>query len=120
MTDFQRDPSLMPGLIASLIEKARIHLWRRDQFTSAPLRAWFRERYRVDVGLYSYRCFDQWRMPGPIKIGRYCSIANSVRSAPINHPTDALTTHPPLSENTFGVVDADILDRKSTRMNSSH
>ena len=24
----------MPGLIASLIEKARIRLWRRDQFTS--------------------------------------------------------------------------------------
>src|SRR3546814_18372720 len=81
MTDFQRDPSPMPGLIASLIEKARIHLWRRDQFTSAPLRAWFRERYRVDVGLYSYGCFDQWRMPGPIKIGRYCSISNSVRYA---------------------------------------
>lgn len=98
----------MPGLIASLIEKARIHLWRRDQFTSAPLRAWFRERYRVDVGLYSYGCFDQWRMPGPIKIGRYCSIANSVRSAPINHPTDALTTHPALYEKKFGVVDADI------------
>src|SRR3546814_378487 len=108
MTDFQRDPSPMPGLIASLIEKARIHLWRRDQFTSAPLRAWFRERYRVDVGLYSYGCFDQWRMPGPIKIGRYCSIANSVRSAPINHPTDALTTHPALYEKKFGVVDADI------------
>lgn len=98
----------MPGLIASLIEKARIHLWRQDQFTSAPLRAWFRERYRVDVGLYSYGCFDQWRMPGPIKIGRYCSIANSVRSAPINHPTDALTTHPALYEKKFGVVDEDI------------
>src|SRR3546814_2895388 len=47
-------------------------------------------------------------MPGPIKIGRYCSIANSVRSAPINHPTDALTTHPALYEKKFGVVDADI------------
>lgn len=98
----------MPGLIGSLIEKARIWLWRRDQFTSAPLRAWFRERYRVDVGLYSYGCFDQWRMPGPIRIGRYCSIANTVRSAPINHPTDALTTHPVLYEKKFGVVDEDI------------
>src|SRR3546814_15245998 len=47
-------------------------------------------------------------MPGPIKIGRYCSIANSVRSAPINHPTDALTTHPALYEKKFGVVAADI------------
>src|SRR3546814_15481067 len=47
-------------------------------------------------------------MPGPIKIGRYCSIANRVRSAPINHPTDALTTHPALYEKKFAVVDADI------------
>ncbi|MBK5264757.1 MAG: CatB-related O-acetyltransferase [Alphaproteobacteria bacterium] len=98
----------MSGLIAALIEKAKIRFWRRNQFTSAPLRAWFRERHRVDVGLYSYGCFDQWRMPGPIRIGRYCSIANSVRSAPINHPTDALTTHPVLYEKQFGVVDADI------------
>lgn len=96
------------GLIPDLIEKARIRFWRRDQFTSAPLRAWFRERHRVDVGLYSYGCFDQWRMPGPISIGRYCSIANTVRSAPINHPADALTTHPALYEKKFGVVDQDI------------
>ena len=98
----------MPGLLGSLIEKAKLRLWRRDQFTSAPLRAWFRDRYRVDVGLYSYGCFDQWRMPGPIVVGRYCSIANTVRSAPINHPTDALTTHPVLYEKKFGVVDEDI------------
>lgn len=98
----------MPGLIADLIEKARIRLWRRDQFTSARLRAWFREKHRVDVGLYSYGCFDQWRMPGPIRIGRYCSIANTVRSAPINHPADALTTHPALYEKKFGVVEEDV------------
>lgn len=96
------------GLIADLIEKARIRMWRRDQFTNEALRAWFRKRHRVDVGLYSYGCFDQWRMPGPIRIGRYCSIANTVRSAPINHPADALTTHPALYEKKFGVVDQDI------------
>lgn len=96
------------GLIAELIEKTRIRMWRRDQFTSAPLRAWFRERHRVDVGLYSYGCFDQWRMPGPIRIGRYCSIANTVRSAPINHPAGALTTHPVLYAKKFGAVDQDI------------
>src|SRR3546814_9081372 len=98
----------MPGRNAAMIEKASIHLWGRAQFTSSPPRAWVRERYRLDVGLYSYGCFDQWRMPEPIKIGRYCSIANSVRSAPITHPTDALTTHPAPYETKFGVVAADI------------
>lgn len=45
--------------------------------------------------------------PDP-RIGRYCSFANTVRSAPINHPLEALTTHPALYEKKFGVVDADI------------
>ncbi|MBH0111348.1 CatB-related O-acetyltransferase [Novosphingobium sp. YJ-S2-02] len=58
--------------------------------------------------MQSYGCFDQWRMPGPIRIGRYCSIASTVRSAPINHPVDAMTTHPALYERKFGVVDTDI------------
>lgn len=98
----------MSGLFASLIEKAKIRMWRRDQFTSAPLRAWFLKHHRVEVGLYSYGCFDQWRMPGPIRVGRYCSIANSVRSAPINHPAEALTTHPALYEKKFGVVVQDL------------
>ncbi len=95
-------------MIASLAEKLRIRLWLRDQHVNPRLREHFRTRYRVDVGMHSYGCFDPWRMPGPIRVGRYCSIANSVRSAPINHPLDALTTHPCLYERKFGVVDEDI------------
>lgn len=95
-------------MLASLVEKIRIKLWSRRQHDSAPLRAYFRDRFRIDVGLYSYGCFDRWRMPGPIRIGRYCSLANTVRSAPINHPFDAMTTHPALYERKFGVVDEDI------------
>lgn len=98
----------MSGLAAKVAERARMLLWRRDQFTSRPLRDWFGEKHRIDVGMYSYGCFDQWRMPGPLIIGRYCSIANTVRSAPINHPFDAITTHPVLYERRFGVVDEDI------------
>jgi len=95
-------------VISSIIQKIRIKLWQRSQHNNSKLRAFFRERFRIDVGYYSYGCFDQWRMPGPIKIGRYCSIANSVRSVPINHPYDAMTTHPALYERKFGVVDDNI------------
>ncbi|WP_448500992.1 CatB-related O-acetyltransferase [Sphingomonas sp.] len=98
----------MAGLVGTVVERLKLWRWRRDQFTNAELRRWFRERHRIEVGLYSYGCFDQWRMPGPLTIGRYCSIANSVRSAPINHPFDAVTTHPALYEAKFGVVDQDI------------
>lgn len=98
----------MFALAAKLDERFKMLRWRRDQFTSRPLRNWFREKHRIEVGLYSYGCFDQWRMPGPLVIGRYCSIANTVRSAPINHPFDAMTTHPVLYERRFGVVDTDL------------
>ena len=95
-------------MIKSLIEKMWLYTLRRDQFQSQKLRDHFRDKHRIDVGLYSYGCFDQWRMPGPIKIGRYCSFANTVRSAPINHLIEAMTTHPALYERAFGVVDKDI------------
>lgn len=98
----------MLSMASRAIERARVWRWQRDPFRSMALRRWFREQHRIDVGLYSYGCFDQWRMPGPLIIGRYCSIAKTVRSAPINHPLEAITTHPALYERKFGVVDADI------------
>lgn len=98
----------MWGLAGRAIERALIWRWQRDPFRSTALRRWFRDRYRIDVGLYSYGCFDRWRMPGPLIVGRYCSIAKTVRSAPINHPASAMTTHPALYERRFGVVDEDL------------
>lgn len=98
----------MWGLAGRAMERALVWRWQRDPFRSLPLRRWFRDRYRIDVGLYSYGCFDRWRMPGPLIVGRYCSIARTVYSAPINHPTSAMTTHPALYERKFGVVDDDL------------
>jgi virginiamycin A acetyltransferase len=98
----------MAGILGELALRVRLKMLGRHQFDSVRLRELYRERFRIDVGLYSYGCFDRWRMPGPIRVGRYCSIANSARSAPINHPFDAMTTHPVLYEAKFGVVDADI------------
>ena len=82
---------------------------RRRQFDSIGLREYFSERHGIEVGLYSYGCFDRWRMPGPMQVGRYCSIASSVRRVPGNHPMDALTTHPLLYEAKFGLVDSDVV-----------
>ena len=66
-------------MLGGLIDRARLFRWRRQQMSSLPLRAFFAERYGIQVGLYSYGCFDRWRMPGPLRIGRYCSFGNSVR-----------------------------------------
>lgn len=94
-------------MLGRAYEMLRLKLWSRRQHESAGLRAYFRSHFDIDVGYFSYGCFDQWRMPGPMRIGRYCSIASSVRVAPGNHPLDALTTHPALYEAKFGVIDAD-------------
>lgn len=99
----------MIEILRSLASKIQVYLMRRRQFDSEQLRAYFRARHRVEVGLYSFGCFDEWRMPGPMRVGRYCSIANSARSILVNHPLDALTTHPALYERRFGVVDQDMV-----------
>ena len=96
------------NVLRNLIERVVLWRWRRNQHENQRLRTHFRDRYRIEVGLYSYGCFDRWRMPGPIRVGRYCSIASSVRSVPINHPYQAMTTHPALYERKFGAVDKDI------------
>jgi acetyltransferase-like isoleucine patch superfamily enzyme len=95
------------GLLKSVITKGRLFLLRRRQFDNVKLREFFKSEYDIEVGLYSYGCFDRWRMPGPLRIGRYCSFANTVRSAPNNHPMEALTTHPALYERAFGAIDQD-------------
>jgi acetyltransferase-like isoleucine patch superfamily enzyme len=47
-------------------------------------------------------------MPGPMRIGRYCSISADTRSVLQNHPLTALTTNPVLYEKAFGAVDHDM------------
>jgi hypothetical protein len=97
-------------MFAGLIEKLRIRLLLRDEYESTALRAHFARRWQVEVGLYSYGCFDPWRTPRRTRIGRYCSFAKSARILDANHPIDALTTHPFLYEARFGVVDRDLID----------
>jgi acetyltransferase-like isoleucine patch superfamily enzyme len=86
----------------------KLYVLTRNQFENRALRKFFKEKYGVDVGLYSYGCFDPWRMPGPMVVGRYCSISGSVRSLLSNHPIDALTTHPALYDKSLGVIDESI------------
>ncbi len=97
-------------MISGLGEKLRIRWLLRDEYESAALRAHFAARWQVDVGLYSYGCFDPWRVPRRTRIGRYCSFAKTARILDANHPIEALTTHPYLYEARLGVVDSDRID----------
>jgi len=96
--------------MAGLVEKLRIRWLLRDEYESVALRAHFAARWRVEVGLYSYGCFDPWRVPARTRIGRYCSFAKTARVLDANHPIEAISTHPYLYEARFGVVPTDRID----------
>lgn len=96
-------------MINDLFFRARLFLRRKQQPFDPWVRAAFRQRYNIDVGLYSYGCFDRWRLPGPLRIGRYCSFSKTCRVVDANHRLDALTTHPLIYEARFGVVERDTI-----------
>ncbi len=98
------------GLVSSVIEKVKLRWMRRDEYESLALRRWFKERYHIEVGLYSYGCFDPWRTSGRTRIGRYCSFARSARILDANHPMEALTTHPFLYDPKLGVIENSRID----------
>ena len=91
-------------MLGGLIDRARLFRWRRQQMSSLPLRTFFADRHDIHIGLYSYGCFDRWRMPGPLQIGRYCSFGSTVRVVDSNHPIDGITTHPLIYEAGHGVI----------------
>ncbi|MEI6417998.1 MAG: CatB-related O-acetyltransferase [Sphingomonadales bacterium] len=95
-------------MFGGLKDKLKLRWLLRDEYDSAALRSWFLARWHVDVGLYSYGCFDPWRISKQTRIGRYCSFAKTARVVDINHPLEAITTHPFLYEARFGVVDRDL------------
>ncbi len=96
--------------MGGLIEKLRLRWLRRDEYESKALRAHFATRWQVEVGQYSYGCFDPWRVPARTRIGRYCSFAQTARVLDANHPIEAISTHPFLYEAKFGVVPANRID----------
>ncbi len=98
------------GLIGSLLEKVRLRLLTRNEYESRELRAWFAKDFGVEVGMYSYGCFDRWRFPSRTRIGRYCSFAKTARVLDANHPFDAMSTHPYLYEKRFSVVSENLID----------
>jgi virginiamycin A acetyltransferase len=61
---------------------------------SQTLRRIFRDYYRVDVGLYTHsECFVPGAFDRHTTVGRYCSIAQGVRTMNRNHPLEFKSTH---------------------------
>lgn len=81
-----------------------------NQYESRELRELFRKRYGIDVGMYSYGCFDQNRFDRNTQFGRYCSIATTAVRFGRNHPVDKLTMHPYFYNKRLGVVGEDLVE----------
>lgn len=91
--------------------KLIIKLLKKRQFTSLYLRRLFSKLYNINVGLYSYGCFCPVRIAPGTRIGRYCSIADTVRILNGNHGLDYLTLHPYLYNTSLGLVSKETISR---------
>ncbi|MBW2940879.1 CatB-related O-acetyltransferase [Zhongshania sp. CAU 1632] len=79
--------------------------------SSVLLRDLYRSAYGVDVGLYSYGCFDSTRFPAKTVVGRYCSVAPTARRFNGNHGIEYLSLHPYLYNAKLGLVGKECIKR---------
>lgn len=89
---------------------------KRNQFESVMLRWLFRRWYDIDVGQYSYGCFDPARFPSGLKIGRYCSFATTCNFFSRNHGLDFISLHPYLYNSNLGIVKKDTIQQRQCRI----
>lgn len=92
---------------------ARIYLkfFRPDEMKSRFLRHAFKQGYDIEVGDFSYGCFDRDRFTPHMTIGRYCSFSRSCRRVNANHALGFLSLHPYFYNTKFGVVTKEQVER---------
>jgi virginiamycin A acetyltransferase len=95
-------------MFAALLKRLRRAPTLQQELTSTKLRADFRA-LEIDVGLYSYGCFDADRIGRRTKVGRYCSFADTARVYTRNHGVEFLGLTPYLYNVHLGVVDVDMI-----------
>lgn len=93
------------------LNRLRLKRELNDQFESGWLRNYFKEQYAIEVGLYSYGCFDPVRIPRKTRIGRYCSFSSTCYFLNGNHGLDFISLHPYLYNVTLGMVKQETIVR---------
>lgn len=64
----------------------------------------------LQIGAYSYGCFDPACFPSAVTIGRYVSIGPDVQVFRRNHPLDRLSLHPFFYNPQLGISGEDAID----------
>ena len=83
---------MLPG---RLKKKYVMYLLKKEGEGFAELpRKYYRERYSVDIGMYTYGgCFAvDFNIGGKVSLGRYCSIAGNVHYFGANHPINYISS----------------------------
>jgi acetyltransferase-like isoleucine patch superfamily enzyme len=101
----------MLSAIKRIKEKFTLRKYLADQFTSTELRHFFTKQFAIEVGMYSYGCFDASRIARGTKIGRYCSFANTVTIFNGNHGLQFISLHPYLYNASLGCVENETINR---------
>lgn len=99
--------------LQTMVDSLLVKLLKSER-TSDYLRHRFRRLHDIDIGKWSYGCFDRWRMSRGTRIGRYCSFANSVRIIDADHPLTALSTHPLFYEAEAGLLGHHVINPRPT------
>jgi acetyltransferase-like isoleucine patch superfamily enzyme len=98
-------------LFGSIREKLFLRRHMKEQFTSDALRNFYRDQHGLEIGLYSYGCFDPQRIAKGTVIGRYCSFSDTCRILNGNHGIEFISLHPYLYNVALGCVETETIVR---------
>jgi acetyltransferase-like isoleucine patch superfamily enzyme len=94
-----------------LPKKILLKLLKEKQFESSILRSIYKKNYNIEVGMYSYGCFNYPDIPINTKIGRYCSFGTGVKIFNANHPSEYIFLHPYMYNISLGFVNQEPFQR---------
>jgi len=94
-------------MLGKIINNIFLAIMKRNEFESLQLRKYFKKKYSIDVGLYSYGCFDANRIPKNTKIGRYCSFSPTAYIFSRNHGLEFMSLHACLYNSSLGFFDGE-------------
>lgn len=97
-------------MINNLI-KIAIKLGKINEFENKHIRKIFSEKYDIEIGLYSYGCFDTSRIPQGTHVGRYCSFSKTATILNANHGIKFLTLHPYAYNKKLGATKENLVPR---------
>lgn len=97
--------------IMTLLYNVMWKLLRKNEMTSTLLRSLRLRIHNVDIGMYSYGCFDPLRFGKNAVIGRYCSFASTCYRFNGNHGISFIALHPYLYNTRLGLVKKESITR---------